>query len=366
MWWPFEVCFNVPLRGVSPLPRTALPSWYARRTPHSVCAIGLLRSMFSDCDPCKLCRGCIRYDVSNAWLWVFLQSICFLSILYVLFLSTESHTHTHTHTHAIAIASAHFAFYKTLQPWQIVGQWQSSKVFSKRYDSSSSKFLPPMLSQSDEFYKIFQNNADWIKAKTDSDPLFFQRMAEYALICIVMMILKKRPPSFLICCSVLSTLRVCCFACRGQTPKFMIIGCADSRVDASQITGMPPGSLFMHRNIANLVVASDLNMLSVLQYAVEILKVRHIIVLGHYGCGGVQASMGNIDFGLVENWLRNIRDVQRLHDDELSGINDPAERFRRLVELNVQVNNQSICTRTIVLETPTPIITTVYFVCDVW
>jgi carbonic anhydrase len=118
----------------------------------------------------------------------------------------------------------------------------------------------------------------------------------------------------------------------------MVIGCADSRVDASQITGMPPGSLFMHRNIANLVVASDLNMLSVLQYAVEILKVRHIIVLGHYGCGGVQASMGNVDYGLVENWLRNIRDVQRLHDDELSGIDDPAERFRRLVELNVQVN----------------------------
>ncbi len=126
---------------------------------------------------------------------------------------------------------------------------------------------------------------------------------------------------------------------RIQHPKFMVIGCADSRVDASEIMGLPAGSLFMHRNIANMVVDSDLNILANLQYALDVVHVRDIVVLGHYGCGGVQASMtGNVEnLGLVEHWLRNIRDVQRLHDKELRSITDTNEKFRRLVELNVQV-----------------------------
>jgi len=128
---------------------------------------------------------------------------------------------------------------------------------------------------------------------------------------------------------------------KDQRPEFLWIGCSDSRVPAEEITGTQPGELFVHRNIANLVVNTDLNLLSVLQYAVDYLKVKHIIVCGHYGCGGVRASLTHQDFGLLNKWLRNIKDVRRLHRSELDLIPTDANRLDRLVELNVieQVNN---------------------------
>lgn len=122
---------------------------------------------------------------------------------------------------------------------------------------------------------------------------------------------------------------------KGQSPEYLWIGCSDSRVPANEITGTRPGDVFEHRNIANMVVHSDMNLLSVLSYAVEVLKVKHIIVCGHYGCGGVLAAMSNKQYGLIDNWLRNIKDVYRLHHNELDAILDEGQRVRRLVELNV-------------------------------
>lgn len=126
-----------------------------------------------------------------------------------------------------------------------------------------------------------------------------------------------------------------------QSPEFLWIGCADSRVPANEIIDLPPGGVFVHRNIANVVVPSDLNCLSVIQYAVEVLGVKHIIVCGHYGCGGVKASMEDVEHGLIDNWLTHIRDVARLHDAEFKGAMSEEERFDRLCELNVieQVRN---------------------------
>lgn len=126
-----------------------------------------------------------------------------------------------------------------------------------------------------------------------------------------------------------------------QTPEFLWIGCSDSRVPANEVTGTEPGDIFVHRNIANLVVHTDLNLLSVLQYAVQVLKVKTIIVCGHYGCGGVRAAMGNNSFGLLNKWLRNIKDTYRIHRDELEAIPSEDKRADRLVELNVieQCNN---------------------------
>jgi carbonic anhydrase len=122
-----------------------------------------------------------------------------------------------------------------------------------------------------------------------------------------------------------------------QTPEFLWIGCSDSRVPANQITGTQPGEIFVHRNVANLVINTDVNLLSVLDYAVNHLKVKHVIVCGHYGCGGVKASMTKTDLKpLLNMWLRNIKDVQRLHRDELIKIGDEEKKFDRLVELNVQ------------------------------
>lgn len=128
---------------------------------------------------------------------------------------------------------------------------------------------------------------------------------------------------------------------KDQKPEFLWIGCADSRVPAEEITGTDPGELFVHRNIANLVVHTDLNMLSVVQYAVEVLKVRHIIVCGHYDCGGVKNAMSHTDLGLINKWLRHIKDVYRIYSRELEAIGDLRARYDRLVELNTieQVQN---------------------------
>lgn len=125
---------------------------------------------------------------------------------------------------------------------------------------------------------------------------------------------------------------------KGQKPPVLWIGCADSRVPANQITGTNPGEIFVHRNIANMVVHTDMNMLSVLDYAVNVLKVKHVIVCGHYGCGGVIAAMGNKQYGLIDNWLRNIKDIYRIHSKELEQITNEEDRGKRLVELNVIEN----------------------------
>ncbi|HHG85756.1 MAG TPA: carbonic anhydrase [Bacteroidetes bacterium] len=127
----------------------------------------------------------------------------------------------------------------------------------------------------------------------------------------------------------------------GQAPEYLWIGCSDSRVPATQITNTVPGSIFVQRNIANMVIHTDSNLLSVVNYAVKVLKVKHIIVCGHYGCGGVLAAMSNDNFGFLDNWLMHIKDVYRLHQEELDIIKDEAARGRRFVELNImeQVNN---------------------------
>ena len=133
-----------------------------------------------------------------------------------------------------------------------------------------------------------------------------------------------------------------------QNPPVLWIGCADSRVPANQITNTAPGEIFVHRNIANMVIHTDMNMLSVLDYAVNVLHVRHVIVTGHYGCGGVIAAMSNQRFGLIDNWLRHIKDVYRLHAKELDKITDMEERTSRLVELNVIENVNNLCKTSIV------------------
>jgi carbonic anhydrase len=134
----------------------------------------------------------------------------------------------------------------------------------------------------------------------------------------------------------------------GQTPEFLWIGCADSRVPADQVTGTQPGEIFVHRNVANMVVNTDMNMLSVLQYAVEVLKVKHILVVGHYGCGGVKAAMTNKDYGLINKWLRNIKDVYEKRREEIEAIEDDEQRFDKLVELNVEEQVKNLAKTTII------------------
>lgn len=151
-----------------------------------------------------------------------------------------------------------------------------------------------------ETYKdLLKGNKRWVAEKLRQDPDFFERLA------------------------------------KGQSPEVLWIGCSDSRVPANEITGTNPGEVFVHRNIANMVVHSDMNLLSVLDYAVNILKVKHVIVCGHYGCGGVAAAMTNEQYGLVDNWLRHIKDVYRLHHNELDAIENHEQRLRRFVELNI-------------------------------
>lgn len=155
---------------------------------------------------------------------------------------------------------------------------------------------------SDFYKKIIDGNKNWVKSKIDSDPQYFERLAE------------------------------------GQAPPLLWIGCSDSRVPANEVIGAQPGEVFVHRNIANMVIHSDMNMLSVLDYAVNVLKVEHVIVCGHYGCGGVKAAMGNSSIGLIDNWIRHIKDVYRHHHNYLNSIIDEKERFDAFVELNVKEN----------------------------
>jgi len=137
---------------------------------------------------------------------------------------------------------------------------------------------------------------------------------------------------------------------RQQSPQYLWIGCSDSRVPANEIVGLLPGELFVHRNIANLVVHSDLNCLSVLQFAVEMLKVRHIIVCGHYGCSGVDAALQRHRLGLSDNWLRHVQEVRTKHQSQLAALGDEAEVFRRLCELNVIEQVANVCQTTIALD----------------
>jgi carbonic anhydrase len=134
---------------------------------------------------------------------------------------------------------------------------------------------------------------------------------------------------------------------RQQAPEYLWIGCSDSRVPANQIVSLPPGEVFVHRNIANVVVHTDLNCLSVIQYAVEVLKVKHIIVCGHYGCGGIKAAVENQQHGLIDNWLRHVQDVARFNADKLKGLKQE-EKFDLLCELNVMEQATNICNTTIV------------------
>jgi carbonic anhydrase len=135
---------------------------------------------------------------------------------------------------------------------------------------------------------------------------------------------------------------------REQRPAYLWVGCSDSRVPANQIIGLPPGSVFVHRNVGNLVVHTDLNCLSVLQYAVDVLRVRHVIVTGHYGCGAVAAALDGASLGLIDNWLRHVQDVADEHREELDARSDPADRADRLCELNVAAQVSNVCRTTIV------------------
>ena len=147
--------------------------------------------------------------------------------------------------------------------------------------------------------QLLDQNRAWAESIKASDPEFFQTLAKQ------------------------------------QTPRFLWIGCSDSRVPATQLAGMMPGEMFVHRNVANVVVHTDFNCLSVMQYAVDVLKVEHIIVCGHHGCGGVRAAMDNLQFGLIDNWLRHVQDVVHEHEEVLAKVSDPEQRLDLLCELNV-------------------------------
>jgi carbonic anhydrase len=164
----------------------------------------------------------------------------------------------------------------------------------------------------DALEQLLENNRAWAEQIEREDPSFFGKLSQQ------------------------------------QNPEYLWIGCADSRVPANEIVNLPPGEVFVHRNIANVVVHTDLNCLSVIQYAVEVLQVKHIIICGHYGCGGVKAAMDDSDHGLIDNWLRHIRDVYRLHAEELDQIEDFEARKDRLCELNVVEQVWNVCNTTTV------------------
>ncbi|ATP58848.1 carbonic anhydrase [Pedobacter ginsengisoli] len=159
---------------------------------------------------------------------------------------------------------------------------------------------------------LLKGNKEWVAATLKEDPQFFDRLSA------------------------------------GQAPPVLWIGCSDSRVPANQITNTLPGDIFVHRNIANVVTHTDMNLLSVLDYSVNVLKVKHIIVCGHYGCGGVNAALGDKQVGLIDNWLRNIKDVIRIHEREMSTIKDPQKRSDRLVELNAIESAANVMSTSIV------------------
>ncbi|MEN3327554.1 MAG: carbonic anhydrase [Acidobacteriota bacterium] len=163
-----------------------------------------------------------------------------------------------------------------------------------------------------DLHRLLDQNRAWAENIKASDPDFFQALAKQ------------------------------------QTPRFLWIGCADSRVPSTQLAGMKPGEMFVHRNVANLVVHTDFNCLSVMQYAVDVLKVEHIIVCGHDGCGGVKAAMSNLQFGLIDNWLRHVQDVIHEHEEELAKIEDVNKRLDRLCELNVIEQVRNVARTTIV------------------
>lgn len=160
--------------------------------------------------------------------------------------------------------------------------------------------------------QLLQGNKDFVKKELEQDPDYFNKLAA------------------------------------GQHPEVLWIGCSDSRVPANQITHTRPGDIFVHRNIANVCVHTDMNMLSVLDYSVNVLKVKHVIVAGHYGCGGIAAALSNKQFGLIDNWLRNIKDVYRLHHLELDRITDSKAKEDRLCELNVIEQVHNLCKTTII------------------
>ena len=163
-----------------------------------------------------------------------------------------------------------------------------------------------------EYKKLLLSNKAWASERLELDPSYFDNLS------------------------------------KTQTPLFLWIGCADSRVPAEEITNVGPGDIFVHRNVANMVVHTDINLLSVLQYAVEVLEVKHIIVCGHYNCGGVKAAMTNQDFGLINKWLRNIKEVYEKHYEDLHDIKDETARFNKLVELNVAEQIQNLAKTSIV------------------
>lgn len=158
---------------------------------------------------------------------------------------------------------------------------------------------------------LFEKNLAWAAAIKERDPEFFSRLSKQ------------------------------------QSPEYLWIGCSDSRVPANQITNLQPGEVFVHRNIANVVVHTDLNCLSVIQFAVDVLKVKHIIICGHYGCGGIQAALENQENGLIDNWLRHIKDVIRFNKEKFEGLTH-AEQLNLLCELNVKEQVKNICNTTIV------------------
>jgi carbonic anhydrase len=159
---------------------------------------------------------------------------------------------------------------------------------------------------------LFEKNREWAERERASNPEYFENLSQQ------------------------------------QNPNYLWIGCSDSRVPANEITGLRSGEMFVHRNVANVVVHTDLNCLSVIQYAVEVLQVKHIIVCGHYGCGGVQAAMDNKQHGLIDNWLRHIQDVVQKHESQLAEIKDTRQRFQRLCELNVIEQVLNVCRTTVV------------------